>query len=65
MTLHKLLALSPRLDIFDLDFNNLLFQSRSSKEIPKNGVVICDEGSMINDDLFDLLIKRCKEKMLK
>lgn len=65
ITLHKLLALSPRLDIFDLDFNNLLFQSRSSKEIPKNGVVICDEGSMINDDLFDLLIKRCKEKDAK
>lgn len=65
MTLHKLLALSPRLDIFDLDFNNLLFQSRSSKEIPKNGVVICDEGSMIMMIYLIYLLKDVKKKMLK
>lgn len=61
MTLHKLLSLSPKLDIFELDFNDLIFQSKSSKEIPKNGIVICDEGSMINDDLFDLLKQKCEE----
>lgn len=61
MTLHKLLSLSPKLDIFELDFNDLTFQSRSSKEIPNNGIVICDEGSMISDALFDLLKKKCSK----
>lgn len=62
MTLHKLLTLSPNLDILKLDLNNLLFKVGSaSTEIPYKGVVIVDEASMINDDLFDLLIQKCKE----
>ena len=49
ITLHKLLELSPKLDILELDFNNLLFD-----------IVICDEASMINDSLFDLLEEMCE-----
>lgn len=60
ITLHKLLALSPKLDIFKLDFNDLQFKSGPIKEIPKNGIVICDESSMINDDLFNILKERCQ-----
>ena len=57
ITLHKLLELSPKLDILELDFNNLLFDvKKASSTIPYNGVVICDEASMINDSLFDFSI---------
>lgn len=61
ITLHKLLELSPKLDILELDFNNLLFDvKKASSTIPYNGVVICDEASMINDSLFDLLEEMCE-----
>lgn len=62
ITIHKLLSLSPKLDIFALDFNNLLFQSKGyAQEMPYEGVVICDEASMINDDLYDVLLTKCGE----
>lgn len=65
-TLHSLLALTPNLDIFELDFNDLIFKANEEKiTIPKNGLVICDEASMINDNLFNALIKRCKERYTK
>ena len=60
ITLHKLLSLSPRLDILKLDFKMLKFETRKSDlSIPYNGIVICDEASMINDDLFKLLLEKC------
>lgn len=62
ITLHKLLSLSPNIEIMNLDFNDLKFiTGNSSEHFPVKGIIICDEASMINDDLFDLLIKRCKE----
>ena len=61
ITIHSLLSLSPKLDVFALDFNNLLFHTRnSSMNMCYDGVVICDESSMINDDLYDLLLEKCK-----
>ena len=66
LTLHKLLSLSPKLDIINLDFNDLQFEAKYAKEtIPYNGVVICDESSMISDDLFDLLIEKCSARGAK
>lgn len=62
VTLHKLLSLSPNIEIMNFDFNYLTFNVRKGNDsFPYKGVIICDESSMINDDLFDLLIKRCKE----
>ena len=63
-TVHQLLALSPNIEIFELDYRELEFQIKQSgarMAIPYNGVVIIDEASMINDDLFDLLIQKCKK----
>jgi exodeoxyribonuclease-5 len=61
ITLHKLLALTPNVEILDLDFKNLLFQIKGKQTLfPSNGLIICDESSMISDDLFDLLIDRCE-----
>ena len=61
ITLHKLLSLSPKLDIFALDFNNLMFYTKGqSADMPYKGLVICDESSMINDDLYEVLLEKCK-----
>ena len=61
MTVHKLLSLSPNIEILNLNFKQLEFYTRGYASLfPHNGVIICDEASMINDDLFSLLIERCK-----
>ncbi len=63
MTIHKLLSLSPKLDIFELDFKDLLFECKGGQQqIPHNGVVILDEISMVSDSLYQLLIKKCSEQ---
>ena len=65
-TLHRLLALSPNIAILDLDLRELVFvTSKVTNNIPFNGVIICDEASMINDDLFDLLIDKASERNSK
>lgn len=62
ITLHKLLSLTPNIEILELDLNSLQFITKGKANgIPSNGIVICDEASMINDGLFDLLNERCKE----
>lgn len=62
ITLHKLLALSPNVDIINLDFRDLRFSmNRDAEHFPRGGVVICDESSMVGDDLFDVFMKRAKE----
>ena len=58
-TLHSLLSLSPNIDILELDLRELQFKTKGlQNNIPNRGIVICDEASMINDDLFDLLIEK-------
>lgn len=65
-TLHRLLALSPNIAILDLDFRQLEFiTSKVTDNIPYNGIVICDEASMINDDLFDLLLEKVSDRNSK
>lgn len=60
ITLHQLLQLSPSIEILALDFKDLKFRVSDRRiQMPRGGVVICDESSMINDDLFDLLIEKC------
>ncbi|MDA3855105.1 MAG: AAA family ATPase [Candidatus Woesearchaeota archaeon] len=62
MTLHKLLSLSPMIEVMNLDFNDLKFTSNFfSNTFPYDSIIICDESSMINDDLYDLLTERCKQ----
>ncbi len=63
VTVHKLLALSPKLDILNLDFKDLKFNINKKAQLsfPYKGVILCDEASMINDVIFELLIERSKE----
>lgn len=62
ITLHKLLALSPNIEILELDFRDLMFRVNDyNLMFPVNGVIICDEASMINDYLFDLLLVKLRK----
>jgi exodeoxyribonuclease-5 len=59
-TVHSLLALSPNLNIFALDFGSLEFKCKGKQNgIPRNGIVIIDEASMINDEIYKLLLEKC------
>lgn len=64
-TIHQLLKLKPTLDILELDFNDLQFTSSKNVDIWRNGVVILDECSMVNNNLFETLVERCKDKDAK
>ena len=65
-TLHRLLSLSHDIAILDLDFRELKFvTSKVTDNIPYHGIVICDEASMINDDLFNLLIEKVSNRNSK
>lgn len=63
MTIHQVLKLAPNIEILDLDLRDLQFVMNHVKtvEIPYNGVIICDESSMVNDNLFNLLLSKTKE----
>lgn len=62
ITLHKLLSLTPNIEILNLDFKDLKFYMNNKTTLfPTRGVIICDEASMVNDELFDLLLMKCKE----
>lgn len=60
-TVHSLLAMSPNVELFNLDYNNLKFKSKDSDCMPINGIIFIDECSMINNEIYKLLIDKCKE----
>ena len=62
ITLHKLLSMTPNIEILNLDFKDLkFFMNNRTTLFPTDGVIICDEASMVNDELFDALIIKCRE----
>ena len=65
MTLHKLLALSPLIDIFNLDLKDLQFKLTGKSFFPDNGILLIDEASMINDELYELLLEKIQFSNLK
>lgn len=60
-TIHSILGLMPDLNIERLDHSNLVFNKKSEPSIPRDGILIIDESSMVNDVLFDTIIDKCKE----
>ena len=63
ITLHKLLSLKPTINILELDFKDLKFSSDPfSSGIPNNGVLIVDECSMINKELFKFIVDKCEHQ---
>ncbi len=65
ITLHSLLALSPDVEIFKLDYRQLKFKSNGKSKIPLNSLLIIDEASMITDYLYRLLLDLCEDYNLK
>lgn len=65
-TIHKLLSLAPDIQIMNLDFNDLKFLiPKTSNLFPHDSIIICDEASMVNDALYDLMLDRCKKNNCK
>lgn len=65
-TIHQLLKLKPDLNVLNLDLRALKFCTETlTNNVPQNGVIIIDECSMINDDLYNTLIDSCIEKQCK
>ena len=66
ITIHQLLALKPTIDILELDLNDLQFTtSTMTNSVPNNGILIIDECSMINNQLYDFIIDSCNDKNCK
>lgn len=63
MTIHSLLNLRPNLDILKFDARDMQFAMdfHTSDFIPPFTIFIVDEGSMINDYLYDELVKKAKK----
>lgn len=65
VTVHKLLSLAPNIEIFELDYKDLKFRCKGMGEIPDEGIVIIDEASMINDEIYKLLVDMCRSYKTK
>lgn len=66
-TIQKLLGLRPNTDLDDFDINNPQFDEKARKLIKDCRLLIIDEASMLNSDLFEMIIKEafsCKTKVL-
>jgi hypothetical protein len=60
-TIQKLLGLMPNTDLDNFDINRPQFDPKGEKEINKFNLIIVDESSMLNKDLFALLLKEAEK----
>lgn len=58
-TIHQFLSLAPRIDLLLFDAKDLKFSGKI--DLISEKLLIIDEASMINDELFDTLIDKCKK----
>lgn len=65
MTLHSLHGLKPNIDLQNFDIENPQFDPLNPSKIQNYNLVIIDECSMINKDLFQLNHSRAKEYNVK
>ena len=65
MTVQKLLGLRPNVDIDNFNINRVQFDLLAEPEINKYKLVIIDECSMLNKDLYQLIIQIATEKHVK
>ena len=61
ITVHRLLSLSPQVDILELDLKELNFIQKNTIYLQYKAVWIIDECSMVNDDLYKLIIEKAFE----
>ena len=60
VTIHSMLNLQPNLNILNFDARDIDYKSNNNY-LPSNCIVIIDECSMINDDLYYQLMDMCKK----
>ena len=60
MTLQKALGLSPGVELEKFTLDDKYFISKTDPKLPARGVFIVDEASMINDDLYQMIIREAK-----
>ena len=66
MTIHSFLNLRPNLNILDFDAKDMQFKIDFHVFEPQpKSVFIVDEGSMINDELYDILTEKARNKRSK
>ena len=61
ITIHNLLGLRPDVNILNYDASKLLFKPSSKDLFNTQEIIIIDECSMINDQLYDSLIRKALE----
>ena len=64
-TIQSLLGLRPNTDLENFDINNPQFDEKADKKIRSYKLIVIDEASMLNKDLFNLLIKEAKNSNTK
>ncbi len=64
-TIQKLLGLRPNTDLDNFDINFPQFDSTAETEIQYQKLLIIDEASMLNADLFDLIVKEATRYKVK
>lgn len=64
-TIQSLLGLRPNTDLDNFDHNRPQFDPLNEGSMSKYRVIIIDETSMVNSDLFDLLCKESLENKVK
>ena len=65
LTLQSLHGLKPNVEMADFDIDNLQFMSIGRPKMDSYSLIIIDESSMINTDLFELNRMRATEKNIK
>ena len=60
-TIHSLLGLRPDLKLEEFDPHNIKFAQVKEAGMPEGGLLVIDESSMLNNDLFELIVKTAKE----
>lgn len=64
-TLHSLLGLRPDMNLDNFDINNVVFSDKGAPTIVLYRLLIIDECSMINTDLFEFLQKQTAQHKIK
>lgn len=64
-TIHKLLGLRPNVQLENFDINNPQFDPKGKPLIGDFDLIVLDEASMLNKDLFNLLTKMAKAEGTK
>lgn len=64
-TIQKLLGLRPNTELDDFDINFPQFDSGADSEIQYFKMLVIDESSMLNTDLFDLIVKEATRYNVK